>query len=77
MKECGFMLSPYQSIDTPALLIDIDVAKENIAKMQRLANQLGVKLRPHIKTHLYDKAYFVSRGRSLKEHPILCRSKTQ
>lgn len=38
-------------LPTPALLIDIDRAKENIAMMQHRADSLGLKLRPHIKTH--------------------------
>ena len=42
--------SPYD-LPTPCLLIDLDRAKENIAMMQRRADELGLKLRPHIKTH--------------------------
>lgn len=38
-------------IDTPALLIDLDVVDRNLEKMQEKANKLGVALRPHIKTH--------------------------
>ena len=44
------ILSVYD-LPTPALLIDIDRAKENIAMMQHRADSLGLKLRPHIKTH--------------------------
>lgn len=36
---------------TPALLIDLEVLDRNIAFMQGRARSLGVKLRPHIKTH--------------------------
>ncbi len=36
---------------TPALLLDIDVLKRNIANMATRAGRLGVSLRPHIKTH--------------------------
>lgn len=38
-------------IDTPAVLIDLDVALHNIARAQAQADAAGVKLRPHIKTH--------------------------
>ncbi len=36
---------------TPALLLDIDILKRNIANMATRARRLGVTLRPHIKTH--------------------------
>ncbi len=38
-------------IDTPALLIDLDVVDRNLERMQEKANNYGVALRPHIKTH--------------------------
>ena len=38
-------------VDTPAVLIDLDIALRNIAHAQAQANKSGVKLRPHIKTH--------------------------
>jgi D-serine deaminase-like pyridoxal phosphate-dependent protein len=38
-------------IDTPALLIEKSVLERNIARMQRLAAENGVTLRPHIKSH--------------------------
>ena len=43
--------SPYQSIDTPALLIDRDIMLDNLRWMQDKADRWGVKLRPHTKTH--------------------------
>jgi D-serine deaminase-like pyridoxal phosphate-dependent protein len=39
------------SIDTPALLVDIARVRENIAFMQKKADAAGVNLRPHTKTH--------------------------
>jgi D-serine deaminase-like pyridoxal phosphate-dependent protein len=39
------------SLDTPALLVDADRLERNIARWQRAADDAGVKLRPHIKTH--------------------------
>ncbi len=43
--------SPYHFIDTPALLIDNDLMKNNLLFMQEKANQYHVNLRPHTKTH--------------------------
>ncbi|WP_371362237.1 D-threonine aldolase [Sporomusa rhizae] len=43
--------SRYGQVDTPALLIDEDIMLENIHFMQNKANQYGVNLRPHTKTH--------------------------
>lgn len=43
--------SPYSYLETPSLLIDRDVALANIEMMQKKADSLGLKLRPHIKTH--------------------------
>lgn len=50
------VLSPYQAVDTPALLIDRERAMDNLQAMQRRADRMGVLLRPHIKTHRM--AYF-------------------
>lgn len=38
-------------LDTPALIIDWDIMQRNIQAMQRVADDAGVKLRPHTKTH--------------------------
>lgn len=38
-------------LPTPALLVDLEVLKYNIAYMARKTSQIGVNLRPHIKTH--------------------------
>jgi len=38
-------------LDTPALLLDLDVLEGNIARMAEFARQAGVSLRPHAKTH--------------------------
>lgn len=37
--------------DTPCLLVDETVLEENIRRMAELAGSLGVRLRPHVKTH--------------------------
>jgi D-serine deaminase-like pyridoxal phosphate-dependent protein len=38
-------------LDTPAVLVDLDIAEANIARMATLAERNGLALRPHIKTH--------------------------
>lgn len=38
-------------VDTPAVLIDLDVVERNIARCQAYCDSLGFKVRPHIKTH--------------------------
>lgn len=41
----------YSELDTPSLLVDIDILKTNIKKMQDLVRGTGINLRPHTKTH--------------------------
>jgi len=38
-------------VDTPAVLIDLDVVERNIERCQSHCAHLGLKARPHIKTH--------------------------
>lgn len=40
-----------EDIETPAVLIDLDVVESNIARAQAIFDQLGKGFRPHIKTH--------------------------
>lgn len=40
-----------RSIPTPALVCDLDVLTDNIARMARLCETSGVTLRPHLKSH--------------------------
>lgn len=42
---------PYPDLDTPSVLVDLDILERNIAEMAALAQREGVALRPHIKTH--------------------------
>lgn len=42
-------------LDTPCLLIDIDMLEDNIHKMKDFADKAGKKLRPHCKTHKCSK----------------------
>jgi D-serine deaminase-like pyridoxal phosphate-dependent protein len=43
--------APVSEIDTPALIVDLDALTRNLDKMAALARKLGVRLRPHAKTH--------------------------
>ncbi len=38
-------------VETPALLLHLEVVERNLARMAERAAHLGVRLRPHIKTH--------------------------
>jgi D-serine deaminase-like pyridoxal phosphate-dependent protein len=38
-------------LDTPCLVLDMDVLEHNLQKMQTVANRTGKNLRPHAKTH--------------------------
>ena len=38
-------------IETPSVLIDLDIVENNIDKYQSYCNKKGINLRPHIKTH--------------------------
>ena len=40
-----------EELDTPAVLIDMDIVKKNIQAYQKYCNRVGISLRPHIKTH--------------------------
>ncbi|WP_296101052.1 D-TA family PLP-dependent enzyme [uncultured Agrobacterium sp.] len=39
------------ALNTPAVVVDLDIAKENISRFQDYADTHGLKVRPHIKTH--------------------------
>jgi D-serine deaminase-like pyridoxal phosphate-dependent protein len=40
-----------EELDTPVLTVDLDAVDRNIARVQVRSDELGVALRPHIKTH--------------------------
>jgi len=42
---------PYSSLDTPAVLVDLNTLEANIGEMSRVAAEAGVRLRPHVKVH--------------------------
>ena len=45
----------FAKVDTPAVLIDVDIVKSNITNFQNHCDTNGLKLRPHIKTHKIPK----------------------
>ncbi len=42
---------PYPSLDTPAVLIDMDKLETNIKEISQAAAEAGIRLRPHVKIH--------------------------
>lgn len=38
-------------IETPAVLVDLDIARRNVLAFQAYADRNGIRVRPHIKTH--------------------------
>jgi D-serine deaminase-like pyridoxal phosphate-dependent protein len=38
-------------LDTPSLIVDMDVMDANLVRLQKYCDQHGIGLRPHIKTH--------------------------
>jgi D-serine deaminase-like pyridoxal phosphate-dependent protein len=38
-------------LDTPCLVLDLDILERNLQKMQAAVDRLGKKMRPHAKTH--------------------------
>src|SRR5207245_5135669 len=54
LKGCGMRdagCGKLYDVETPALLLHLDVVERNVAHMAARARQLGVALRPHAKTH--------------------------
>src|SRR5215471_20981374 len=46
-----FAMMPIEDLETPAVLVDLEVLERNIARQAERARAAGVKLRPHGKTH--------------------------
>ncbi|MCE5264378.1 MAG: alanine racemase [Deltaproteobacteria bacterium] len=42
---------PLSAVETPAVIVYMEVLEQNIAEMSRLAKEAGVRLRPHTKIH--------------------------
>src|SRR6516225_9239759 len=47
----SYMGRPRHDLVTPALILDLDVARENIVNMAEYMRSVPAKLRPHIKVH--------------------------
>lgn len=60
----------YAEIDTPALVVDLDQVDRNLRRIQAAADQAGVKLRPHTKTH--KSTYFAQRQLDLGAQGLTC-----
>jgi D-serine deaminase-like pyridoxal phosphate-dependent protein len=45
------MAPTLEDLDTPAVVVDLDVMERNVARMAERASAHGVRLRPHAKTH--------------------------
>ena len=45
------MMPPLSEIETPALLVDLDILDRNLQRVAGYAAQHGLRLRPHTKTH--------------------------
>ena len=43
--------TPIEELDTPCIVVDLDIAESNISKLQASADEMGVAVRPHSKTH--------------------------
>jgi D-serine deaminase-like pyridoxal phosphate-dependent protein len=44
-------MTSIHALPTPALVVDLDVLERNLSRMQERCDDLGVALRPHVKTH--------------------------
>ncbi|HYO46483.1 MAG TPA: alanine racemase [Gemmatimonadota bacterium] len=44
-------MTSVHDLPTPALLVDLDVLERNLFRMQARCDEIGVALRPHVKTH--------------------------
>jgi D-serine deaminase-like pyridoxal phosphate-dependent protein len=42
---------PLSTVDTPALILDLDAFERNVARMADMLHGTGVRLRPHAKSH--------------------------
>ncbi len=42
---------PFDAVDTPAVIVDLDIVEANVRRFQSHCDEHGVRLRPHIKTH--------------------------
>jgi D-serine deaminase-like pyridoxal phosphate-dependent protein len=60
-----------REIGTPAMVIDLDIAERNIARVQALCERNGIANRPHIKTH--KSVFFAKAQRAAGAAGITCQ----
>jgi len=48
---CYLAVMRVEDLGTPAALVDLEVVERNASRMSEKASSLGVRLRPHVKTH--------------------------
>ena len=51
-------MTNYQDLDTPALIVDLDIMERNLRRVADYCTEHGLRLRPHTKTH---KSIFIAR----------------
>lgn len=51
MKKSSLVGKSIYDLDTPCLMVDLDIVDKNIKRMSDICRKAGVSLRPHIKTH--------------------------
>ncbi|MDQ0920228.1 alanine racemase [Paenibacillus sp. V4I5] len=51
MSEIYELPEALQTLETPSVLVDLDIMERNLHRMAESAKTAGVKLRPHTKTH--------------------------
>jgi len=61
---------PLEHLDTPAVLIDLDVLEGNLLRMATALSQMGSAIRPHFKSHRF--AEICRRQVALGAHGITC-----
>lgn len=64
-------MTHWTEIETPAVLIDLDKVEANLKRAQKVAEDAGLDLRPHIKTHKLPM--FAKRQLELGAHGITCQ----
>ncbi|MDF2724894.1 MAG: amino acid processing protein, partial [Paenibacillus sp.] len=50
------MIRLYEQLETPSVIVDLDIAEANIARMAASLSSNGIRHRPHVKSH--KSAYF-------------------
>src|ERR1017187_1641700 len=51
LNRCTIVYMHVSEIDTPALVVDLDIMERNLARVADYAREHGLRLRPHTKTH--------------------------